>query len=52
MQSKVVPTLMANWCVWPLAHRLNFYFVPTEQCILYNNFVAVCWATWLSLLAH
>lgn len=52
LQSKVWPTLLANWCIWPLAHGLNFYFVPTEQRILYNNFVAVCWTTWLSLIAH
>lgn len=52
LQDKVVPTLMANYAVWPLAHALNFYYVPTEQRILYNNFVAVCWTTWLSYLAH
>jgi hypothetical protein len=32
---------MANYAVWPLAHALNFYYVPTEQRILYNNFIAV-----------
>lgn len=41
LQDKVVPTLMANYAVWPLAHALNFYYVPTEQRILYNNFIAV-----------
>lgn len=52
LSDKVVPTLMANYAVWPLAHALNFYYVPTEQRILYNNFIAVCWTTWLSCLAH
>lgn len=52
LQEKVVQTLMANFAVWPLAHGLNFYFVPTEQRILYNNFVGVCWTTWLSCMAH
>lgn len=52
LQEKVLPTLLANYAVWPLAHGLNFYFVPTEQRILYNNFVGVCWTTWLSCLAH
>lgn len=41
LQAKVVPTLLANYAVWPLAHALNFYYVPTEQRILYNNVVAV-----------
>jgi Mpv17 / PMP22 family len=44
---QVVPTLMANYAVWPLAHALNFYYVPTEQRILYNIFIAVC-----SLASH
>lgn len=52
LQDKALSTLLANYAVWPLAHALNFYYVPTEQRILYNNFVAVCWTTWLSYLAH
>lgn len=26
MQEKVVPTLMVNYAVWPLAHALNFRY--------------------------
>lgn len=28
VQEKVVPTLMANYAVWPLAHALNFRYFP------------------------
>lgn len=52
IQQKVLPTLIANWGLWPAAHGLNFAFVPTNQRILYNNFVAVLWTTVLSTLAH
>lgn len=30
LQSKFVPTLAANYVIWPLAHLINFRFVPSE----------------------
>lgn len=30
LQSKFVPTLAANYAIWPLAHLINFRFVPSE----------------------
>lgn len=45
MKSKLKPTLLANWTVWPLAHVINFALVPPAQRILYINVVNVsCWA--------
>jgi protein Mpv17 len=52
IQSKFVPTLAANYVIWPLAHVINFRFVPSEYRILYNNVVCVAWLTYLSLLTH
>ena len=43
MQAKVMPTLLANWAMWPLAHYINFKYVPTDGRILYNNCIAVAW---------
>jgi protein Mpv17 len=31
---KFWPTLAANWLVWPLAHLINFRFVPAPYRIL------------------
>jgi protein Mpv17 len=52
LQSKFLPTLAANYMIWPLAHLINFRFVPSEYRILYNNVVCVAWLTGLSFLTH
>ena len=41
LQAKLVPTIVANYILWPAAHFVNFRFVPTEHRILYNNCVSV-----------
>jgi hypothetical protein len=47
VKSKLKPTLLANWTVWPLAHVINFALVPPAQRILYINVLNVsgCHAT-------
>lgn len=34
LASKFVPTLAANWCIWPLAHLVNFKYVAPGYRIL------------------
>ena len=47
LQAKLVPTIVANYVLWPAAHFVNFRFVPTEHRILYNNCVSVRqWVLW------
>ena len=29
--------MIANYAVWPVAHLINFKFVPSQQRILYIN---------------
>ena len=41
IQNELVPTITANYALWPLAHIINFRFVPSQQRILYINFVQV-----------
>ena len=48
VHQKLVPILIANFSVWPIAHLINFRFVPPEQRILFNNIVAIAWTTYLS----
>lgn len=48
LQTKLLPILAANFTLWPMAHLVNFKFVPPEQRILFNNVVAIVWTTWLS----
>ena len=37
IQAKLVPMMIANYAVWPIAHIINFKFVPSQQRILYIN---------------
>ena len=41
IQRKLLPMLLANYALWPLAHIINFKFVPVQQRILYINAVQV-----------
>ncbi len=50
--AKFVPTLAANYMIWPLAHLVNFRFVPSQFRILFNNVVCIAWLTWLSIATH
>ena len=37
IQAKLVPMMIANYAVWPIAHVINFKFVAPQQRILYIN---------------
>lgn len=41
LDQKFVPTMVANYKLWPAAHIFNFAFVPPNQRILYANVVSV-----------
>lgn len=48
---KTLPTVAANYVIWPAAHIISFRYVPSQQRILYNNSVAIFWNCYLSLVA-
>jgi protein Mpv17 len=41
VQSKLIPSLKANYLIWPAAHLINFAFIPSSQRILYINVINV-----------
>jgi hypothetical protein len=51
IRTKLGPMLLANYALWPLAHLVNFRFVPPSQRILYINAVQILWSAYLSHLA-
>jgi protein Mpv17 len=34
-------SVKGSWTVWPVAHAINFRFVPTSQRLLYINSIQV-----------
>ncbi|KAI8465312.1 MAG: hypothetical protein J3K34DRAFT_525476 [Monoraphidium minutum] len=50
--AKFLPTLAANYAIWPAAHLINFRFVPAPYRIFYNNVVAIGWLALLSAITH
>lgn len=52
MRGKMVPTLKANYLLWPLAHIINFALVPPSQRILYCNAVGLIWTVILSTILN
>eukprot|EP01026_Neomeris_dumetosa_P041461 TRINITY_DN3436_c0_g1_i2.p2 TRINITY_DN3436_c0_g1~~TRINITY_DN3436_c0_g1_i2.p2 ORF type:complete len:278 (+),score=18.53 TRINITY_DN3436_c0_g1_i2:60-836(+) len=51
IQTKLLPTMLANYAIWPLAHIINFRYVPSQQRILYINCVQIVWSAFLSNMA-
>ncbi|GIL68044.1 hypothetical protein Vafri_21317 [Volvox africanus] len=52
MLHKLWPTMRANYMLWPLAHVINFAFVPPAQRILYCNVLGVVWTVILSTIQN
>ena len=48
LKVKFVPTIIANWTVWPPLMLINFSLVPVPWRVLYANFCGMFWNAYLS----
>ena len=48
LHDKLLPTVLAGYCLWPLAHIVNFKFVPARNRLLYINVVNLFWSIFLA----
>ena len=51
-KNDLVNAVTGSWKVWPLAHTINFRFVPSSQRVLYINSVQIGYNCFLSMIAN
>ena len=44
--------VVGSWKVWPLAHTINFRFIPSNQRVLYINTIQIGYNCFLSLISN
>lgn len=52
VKDKFLTVYLADWCVWPPAQFINFFFLPTNLRVVYVMFVTLIWNTFLSWMKH
>ncbi|CAG9329733.1 unnamed protein product [Blepharisma stoltei] len=45
-------TLIVNWKVWPAAMMINFSFIPLHTQVIFVNFIALFWNSYLSYISN
>jgi hypothetical protein len=52
LKVKFLPTLYANWTVWPPLMLINFSIVPVAWRVLFANFCGMFWNAYLSYVQN
>ena len=50
LKAKYIPTMIANYKLWPAANLVNFLFVPIQYQVLWANFISLIFNACLSYL--
>ena len=51
-KNELMTQVTGSWKVWPLAHTINFRFIPSSQRVLYINSIQIGYNCFLSLIAN
>jgi protein Mpv17 len=51
-KNELLTQVTGSWKVWPLAHAINFRFVPSSQRVLYINTIQIGYNCFLSLISN
>jgi len=52
LQDGWLDAVVMNYKIWPLAQVINFRFIPVQHQVLFANFVALFWNTYLSFATN
>jgi len=52
IENELLTQVTGSWKVWPLAHAINFRFIPSSQRVLYINSIQIGYNCFLSLIAN
>mmetsp|Transcript_16263 Transcript_16263/g.54696 ORF Transcript_16263/g.54696 Transcript_16263/m.54696 type:complete len:371 (+) Transcript_16263:80-1192(+) len=52
IQNDLLTQVTGSWKVWPVAHAINFAFVPTSQRLLYINTIQIAYNMFLSVIGN
>jgi len=52
IKSDLWNAVRGSWYVWPLAHTINFAFIPNSQRLLYINSIQIFYNMFLSVIAN
>ena len=51
-KNELLTAVTGSWKVWPLAHAINFRFIPSSQRVLYINTIQIGYNCFLSLISN
>ena len=52
VKNELLTQVTGSWKVWPLAHAINFRFIPSNQRVLYINSIQIGYNCFLSIISN
>ncbi|CAM9164128.1 unnamed protein product [Discosporangium mesarthrocarpum] len=52
LKNNLWTSVKGSWTVWPVAHAINFRYIPTSQRLLYINTIQIFYNCFLSIISQ